>query len=106
MSKDFNDISKEILKNNKEIHNVENKLTKDISNISKEISSLKKEVKDISNKINEILEILNMLTIFIEETNDVEEIDEDEEYQSNEGWLPEINNWEDNYEEDDDEQEP
>lgn len=101
MSKDFNDISKEILKNNKEIHNIENKLSKDITGISKEISSIKKEVKDISNKINEILEILTILSVFIEESHDIEEMDDEEEYQSNEGWLPEIDNWEDNYDEDD-----
>ena len=48
------------------------------------------------------MSILDTLTIFIEDAEQIVEDEEDEDYQSNEGWLPEVNNWEENYDEDDD----
>lgn len=108
MSREFNNIIKEVMKSNVEIHKVDTKLTKEITSLDKEIQGLNKEIKhvkqdikNISLKIDEVLNILNTLTIFIEDAEHIiEEDDNDEEYQSNEGWLPEVNNWEDNYDED------
>lgn len=101
MSREFNDIIKEVIKSNKELHKVDDRISKEISELDKEIQGLRKEVKGLSSKLDEILEILNTLTIFIEDAESIiDEEDHDDDYQSNEGWLPEVNNWEENYEDD------
>ena len=103
MSREFNDIIKEVIKSNKELHKVDDRISKEISELDREIQGLRKEVKGLSSKLDEILEILNTLTIFIEDAESIiDEEDHDDDYQSNEGWLPEVNNWEENYEDDQD----
>ena len=105
MSRDINDVIKEVMKNNKEMHKVDDKLTKEIGSIHKEIDGLKKDIKIISIKVHEILDLLTTLSIFIEDAeNIVDDIEQEEEYESNEGWLPEVNNWEDNYDPDEDDE--
>jgi hypothetical protein len=105
MSKNIDDVIKEVMKSNKEIHRVDNKLSKDIDTTHREIQSLKKEVKLVSAKIDSVLEILNTLTIFIEDAEQIiDDEDIDEEYSSNEGWIPEVNNWEDKNTDDEDEE--
>lgn len=102
MSRDFNDLIKEVLKNNKEINKIDDKISKDIGGLEKEIMLIKKDIKQISNKIDSIFDILNTLSIFIEDAeNIISDDDEDEKYQSNEGWLPEIAEWENEYDDDD-----
>lgn len=101
MSRDFDDIIKEVMKSNKEIHKVDDKLSKELNSLDRDIQSLKKDVKSLSDKLDDVLEILNTLTIFIEDAESIiDDDDHEEEYQSNEGWLPEVNNWEENYESD------
>jgi uncharacterized protein YlxW (UPF0749 family) len=102
MSKDFDQISKQILKNNKEIHDMDNKISKDLDALSKDVNLLKKDIKTLSNKIDSVLDILNTLAIFIEDAEHIiDSEDSEEDYQSNEGWLPEVNNWEENRDDDD-----
>lgn len=100
MSRDFNDISREILKSNKQINDMDKNLSKDMDNLSKEISNLKKDLKSLHSKVDNILDILNTLTIFIVDENEEIDDSDDNEYQSNEGWLPEINNWDEDEDED------
>lgn len=102
MSRDIDDVVKEVIKSNKEIHKVDDKLSREISSIDKDIKILQKEVKSISSKIDLILDLLNTLTVFIEDSEEINDHSDNEEYESNEGWIPEINNWEDNYEEEED----
>jgi hypothetical protein len=98
MSKDFNEIAKQILKNNKEINDMDNKISKDLEALSKDINLLKKDMKILNNKIDSVLDILNTLAIFIEDAEHIiDNEDSEEDYQSNEGWLPEVNNWEEGY---------
>lgn len=101
MPKDIDDIFKELTKQNKEMASLEHSVSKDLESLSKEISQIHKEQKNIAAKIDTILDILNMLSIFIEDESDVEE-EEDEEsyYDSNEGWLPEKTAWDLEEEED------
>lgn len=100
MSREFNDIIKEVIKSNKELHKVDDRISKEISELDREIQGLRKEVKGLSSKLDEILEILNTLTIFIEDAESIIDEEDHDDYQSNEGWLPEVNNWEENYEDD------
>lgn len=108
MSKDINDIIKEINKSHKEIYSVESKFSKDINDINKhltstnkEISAIKKEVKDMTNKIDTMLEILNTLIVFIEESADDLPLEEEDNYESNEGWIQDMDGWQDSYEDND-----
>lgn len=101
MSRDFDNIIKEVMKSNKDLNKLDDKFSKEINLLDRDIQGLRKEVKGLSSKLDEILEILNTLTIFIEDAESIiDEEDHEEEYQSNEGWLPEVNNWEENYDED------
>lgn len=99
MSRDFDNIIKEVMKSNKDLNKLDDKFSKEINLLDRDIQGLRKEVKGLSSKLDEILEILNTLTIFIEDAESIiDEEDHDDDYQSNEGWLPEVNNWEENYE--------
>lgn len=99
MSREFNDIIKEVIKSNQDLHKVDDRISKEIAELDREMQFLRKEVGGLSSKLDEILEILNTLTIFIEDAESIiDEEDHDDDYQSNEGWLPEVNNWEENYE--------
>lgn len=101
MSRDIDDVIKEVMKSNKEIHKVDDKLSKELNSLDRDIQGLKKDIKSLSDKLDDVLEILNTLTIFIEDAESILDGDDnEEEYQSNEGWLPEVNNWEENYDED------
>ena len=102
MSREFNDLIKEVLKNNKEISKIDDKISKDVGGLEKEILLIKKDIKHISNKIDSIFDILNTLSIFIEDAENIISDDDDEKYQSNEGWLPEIAEWENEYDDDED----
>ncbi len=103
MSRDFDNIIKEVMKSNKDLNRIDDKFSKEISLLDKDIQNLRKEVKGLSSKLDEILEILNTLTIFIEDAESiVDDEDHDEDYQSNEGWLPEVNNWEENLDDNED----
>jgi chromosome segregation ATPase len=88
MSKEFNDIIREINKQNKELHNIDNSISKEVV---KEIADLKKSVKNIENKIRsmddtliKLFDILNTITVFIEDAESMNEDDLDDE----EDWTP------------------
>jgi uncharacterized coiled-coil DUF342 family protein len=105
MSREINDIIKEVVKQTQDLQKSDNKLNSDVSDISKEIQSIKKDIKKVSEKIDNILDLLNTLTIFIEDSEDILDEDELDSTDSNEGWLPEITEWEHNYNSDDSEDE-
>ena len=74
MSKDIDHIAREILKQNKEISDIDSHLSKDITAMSKDIIALKKTVKDIDirlqrmdESIETVLEILREFTIMIDD---------------------------------------
>lgn len=108
MSRDFDNIIKEVMKSNKDLNKLDDKFSKEINLLDRDIQSLRKEVRGLSSKLDDILEILNTLTIFIEDAEHIiqeDDEDTDQDYKSNEGWIPEINNWEehrDNEDENDD----
>lgn len=101
MSKDINDVLKEINKNHKEIYQVDTKLNKEVSSLNKEISSIKKEMSTVLNKLDIILEMLVTITLFIEESAGIDDTEEEEDYESNEGWIPENEEWRESLEDDD-----
>lgn len=93
MPKDIDDVLKELNKQQKELTSIEHQFSKELDSITKSIANLNKEQKNISSKLDTVLDILNMLSIFIEEEDEAEEEDDDSYYDSNEGWLPETSEW-------------
>ena len=87
MSRDIDNIAKEIIKNTKELHNLDNKINKDISqdidDLKKSFNALDKKIKNIDNTLEKILDILNSITVFIEENDDNSPDLDDEE-----DWTP------------------
>lgn len=102
MSRDINDIIKEVVKQTQDLQKADNKLTNDVSDISKEIQTIKKDIQNVSEKIDDILDVLNTLTIFIEDNENIVDDDDLDNTDSNEGWLPELTEWEDHYNSDED----
>lgn len=103
MSKDIDDILKEITKSNKDLHKVDDKISKEIDSLNKDMQIIKRDVKTISLKIDQILELLMTLSVFIEDAENILDEEDVDEYSSNEGWLPEVNEWESHQEEYDEE---
>ena len=87
MSKNIDDVIKEVMKSNKEIHNMDTHLTKDILEVKKGIKNIESKMKVLENKIEQAIEILNTFTILISDIDDMndEDIDDEEE---NEDWTP------------------
>jgi uncharacterized protein YoxC len=90
MSRDFDQIIKEIGKSHKELSQNSNSLEKDILHIQKDIDSVKKSIKEIDRKVDELIEIMGNLTMmFIED----EEENDDSIYDSDQTWVPEDSDW-------------
>ena len=103
MPKDIEDVLKELNKNHKDISQLYIKANKEISGIGKEIDTLKKEMKGLSSKIDIILEMMMTITLYLEDTAEIGELeDADEDYESNEGWVTDNEEWRASLEEDDD----
>ena len=104
MSKDINDVIKDVIKSQKDIYQVDTKLSKEIVSLSKDVSSLKKEMANILSKVDTLIEMITAISLFIEQSyDDEDEADHEDDYESNEGWIPEVNNWEEGYYEDEQE---
>lgn len=95
MSRDIDRIIGDVIKNQENLDNNNDKLCKHINNLSKDISSIKKELVGINNKIDLILEIMNNLTIMV-----LDEDEEDKEEEYNSEWTPEKDEEWNSYEDD------
>jgi seryl-tRNA synthetase len=87
MSKNIDDVIREVMKSNKEIHSMDNHLTKDISEVKKSVKNIENKIKLLENKIDQAIEILNTFTILISDMDDMNDIDIDDE-EENEDWTP------------------
>lgn len=96
MSKDIDDIYKELLKNTKDISSL------DIQ-VSKEMSDLKKLLKSLDKKISLVLEKIEEFEIVLDAADILEEQMEEEEDKYNTEWNPYEDNedYEDNAKDDD-----
>lgn len=106
MSREFDQIIKEINKQNKELHNLDNQISKEVV---KDIFEIKKNIKTLENKINKIdqtiervYELLNTITIFIENADELQDMADDDD---EEDWTPYDERGFDNEEDDDNDNE-
>ena len=87
MSKNIDDVIKEVMKSNKEIHNMDTHLTKDILEVKKGIKNIESKMKVLENKIEQAIDLLNTFTILISDMDDMDDSDIDDE-EENEDWTP------------------
>jgi hypothetical protein len=87
MSKNIDDVIREVMKSNKEIHNVDTHLTKDIVEVKKGIRNIENKIKFLENKIDQAIDLLNTFTILISDMDDMDDSDIDDE-EENEDWTP------------------
>jgi septal ring factor EnvC (AmiA/AmiB activator) len=81
MSKNFDDIAKNIMKNNKELHNVESIISKEIDNLQKSIKKIELKINSMDETLIKLFDILNNITIFLEEAEESEpELDDEEDW--------------------------
>ena len=79
MSRDFDDITKNIIKNNKELHNVESSISKEIDNLQKSVKKIENKINSMDETLGKLFEIMNSITVFLDE-EDEEEIDDEEDW--------------------------
>ena len=102
MSKEINDILKNVNKNNQEIYKLEDNTLKNIVLLNKDVEDIKKQINTIIAKLDTVVEMMMTLTLFIEESVEIGELDEHEEdYESNEGWIPDNEDWRESLEDED-----
>ena len=87
MSKNIDDVIREVMKSNKEIHNMDTHLTKDIVEVKKGIKNIENKMKVLENKIEQAIDLLNTFTILISDMDDMDDADIDDE-EENEDWTP------------------
>jgi len=89
VSKEFDHIMQEINKQNKELHNLDNQISKeivkDIYDIKKSIKILEIKIAKIDQTIERVYDLLNSITIFIENAEELEEMEDDDD---EEDWTP------------------
>ena len=79
MAKDIENIMKEVIKTNKEIHSIDTTLSKDIVELKKSMKNIESKLSSMDRQLSLVLEILESFTLIL---------DEEEEKESNEGWTP------------------
>ena len=79
MTKDIENIMKEVIKNNKELHGIDNGLSKDISELKKGMKNIESKLNSMDRQLSLVLEILESFTLIL---------DEEEEKEQNESWTP------------------
>lgn len=85
MSRDFDDISKQIIQQNKDLKNIDNHISKDISDLKKSVKNIEAKIKSMDDTLIKLFDILNTITVFIEDADEsINETDLDDE----EDWTP------------------
>ncbi len=102
MSKEINDILKGVNKNHQDIYKPEDNTLKNIVSLNKDVEEIKKQINTMIAKLDTVVEMMMTLTLFIEESVEMGELDNnDEDYESNEGWIPDNEEWRESLEDED-----
>lgn len=79
MSREFDDIAKNIIKQHKELHNVENNISKEIDNLQKSIKKIEAKINSMDETLIKLFDIMSSISIFLDEETD-EDIDDEEDW--------------------------
>jgi DNA anti-recombination protein RmuC len=89
MSKNIDDIVKEVMKNNKELHTMDNHLTKDISELKRSVKNIEAKIQRMDGIIQKVYDTLEAITIALHDAEIEEAMMEDlEEQEESEDWTP------------------
>jgi hypothetical protein len=72
MSKNIDDVIKEVMKSNKEIHIMDAHISKDITDLKKSIKNIENKIKMIDNKMDQTIDLLNTFITLITEQDDID----------------------------------
>jgi DNA anti-recombination protein RmuC len=89
MSKNIDDVIREIVKSNKEIHTMDSHFTKDMKELKQGFKNLEYKIKRLDETIQKVYDILEAITIALHEAEIEEEmIEELENQEDGEDWTP------------------
>jgi DNA anti-recombination protein RmuC len=89
MSKNIDDVIREIVKSNKEIHTMDSHFTKDMKELKQGFKNLEYKIKRLDETIQKVYDILEAITIALHEAEIEEEmIEELENEEETEDWTP------------------
>jgi hypothetical protein len=101
MSRDFDQNMKKIIDSNKELNKDNDKFQKELADIKKMVKGLDTRLISLEDKIDQILDIMNTLTVMIYDQDDGADDDEIE----NEDWTPyDEHNWQNDVNDDNDDE--
>ena len=80
MAKDIENIMKEVIKNNKELHGIDAGLSKDIVELKKSMKNIESKLNSMDRQLSLVLEILESFTLILDE--------EEAEQEAKESWTP------------------
>jgi hypothetical protein len=90
MSKEFDQIIKEINKQNKDIHNMDNiiskEIVKDIHEVKKSIKGIEQKILSMEHILEQLYELVSNITVFIDEAEEIADTNYDDE--DEEDWTP------------------
>lgn len=102
VSKEINHILKGVNQNHQDIYKAEDGMVKNIVSLNKDVEEIKKQINTMITKLDTVVEMMMTLTLFIEESLEIGELDNNEEdYDSNEGWIPDNEEWRESLEDED-----
>jgi predicted nucleic acid-binding Zn-ribbon protein len=88
MSRDIENIMREISKSHKEIHAIDNHLSKDILDIKKSVKTIENKLGDMEDKLEQAIEMLNMFTVLIADQTNQETDEYSDDDDEDEEWSP------------------
>jgi len=89
MSKNIDDVIREVMKSNKEIHNIDNHVSKDMAEMKRQIKSLESKILRMDETLQKVYDTLEAITIALHDAEIEEAMMEDlEEQEENEDWTP------------------
>ena len=84
MSRDFDDISKQIIQQSKDLKGIDNHISKDIADLKKSVKNIENKLKSMDDTLVNLFDILTSITVFIEDAENINEEDLEDE----EDWTP------------------
>jgi len=80
MSRDFDDISKQIIQQNKDLKSRDSSMSKDISDLKKSVKNIESKIKSMDDTLIKLFDILNTITVFIEDAESINDSEDEEDW--------------------------
>jgi len=80
MSRDFDDISKQIIQQNKDLKSRDNSISKEISDLKKSVKNIENKIRSMDDTLIKLFDILNTITVFIEDAESINDSEDEEDW--------------------------